>query len=264
MQPNAAERLPSAGIPPKFIVPNITARYPSLIALQSTRCGGVSEGPFASLNVGINTEDNHESVKENTERLCSAAGIKPENMVYSDQVHGTEILSAEKPGRYHGYDAIITDRKDLFLCIFTADCYPVMLFDHRHNAVAAVHAGWKGSAGEIVIKTIAAMQKQFHSNPEECCAYIGAGITAEAYEVSHYVAKEFSSDNSRRSLLSQEKYMLDLRTINYQQLLASGISESNIEQSPYCTSGNSDLFFSYRRDNGKTGRMVSLIGVRSL
>jgi polyphenol oxidase len=249
--------------PKKYILPGCFCRYDELIALQSTRNGGVSEGAFASLNLGRNTGDLTEKVHENTLRLCAAKGIDPRQLVTSDQVHGTAILSAEKPGHYHGYDALITDKKNLFLCIFTADCYPVIIYDPRNMASAAVHAGWKGSAGEIVIKTIEAMQKRFNSLPAECLAYIGTGISPEAYEVERDVAMRFPSYCCQQSPNGEknEKYLLDLGMVNYRQLLASGIPPSNIERSPYCSDRDSSLFFSYRRDQGITGRMVSLIGV---
>jgi YfiH family protein len=252
-------------LPAEYIVPGCFHQYEELIALQSARNGGVSEGAYFSLNLGRNTGDESEKVHENTLRLCAARGIDPGQLVSSVQVHGTAILTAEKPGHYHGYDALITDKENLFLCIFTADCYPVLIYDPQHKASGAVHAGWKGSAGDIVIKTIEAMQVRFNTLPEECFAYIGTGISPEAYEVGREVAMRFPSDCCRQSPLGQEneKYNLDLGMVNYRQLLASGIPASNIERSTFCSVRDSDLFFSYRRDQEKTGRMVSLIGIRS-
>ncbi len=249
----------------EYLVPAIFGRFQRLIALQSTRNGGVSNGKYNSLNLGTNTGDAPENVKKNTQRLCAAAAIDPERLVSSEQVHGTEILFAEKPGRYHGYDAFITNKENLFLCIFTADCYPVLLYDPRHNASGAVHAGWKGAAGEIVMKTFEKMQKHFNSAPEECLAYIGAGISGTAYEVDRGVAGTFPQHSRQCSPGSkgEEKYLLDLGAVNYQQLLASGFSPANIERSPFCSYSSSNLFFSYRRDLGKTGRMLSLIGSRA-
>jgi YfiH family protein len=250
--------------PAEYIVPGCFRQYHELIALQSTRNGGVSEGDYFSLNVGRNTGDGAEKVHENTLRLCAASGIDAKQLVCSEQVHGTAILTAEKPGYYSGYDAFITHKKNLFLCIFTADCYPVLLYDPRHQASGAVHAGWKGTADGIVMKTIEAMQTRFNSVPAECFAYIGTGISSEAYEVGPDVALKFPSNFCQRST-GQEKelYHLDLGMANYQQLLASGIPPSNIERSPFCSVRDNNLFFSYRRDQGKTGRMASLIGVRS-
>ena len=265
MPPTTMSKITPTSRPQEYIVPDCFRQYHRLIALQSTRNGGVSDGAYSSLNLGRNTGDCAERVNENTLRLCAAASVNPERMVRSEQIHGTEILSAKKPGSYHGYDALITDQKNLFLCIFTADCYPVLIYDPRHNASAAVHAGWKGSAGGIVMKTIKAMQACFNTLPAECLAYIGTGISADAYEVGREVALEFPTDYYRRSPFCQdeEKYLLDLGLINYRQLLASGILPSNIELSPYCSARDNALFFSYRRDEGKTGRMVSLIGVSS-
>jgi len=251
--------------PSEYIIPEIFRNYPDLLTLQSTRTGGVSEGMYASLNLGINTGDRPECVRENTRRLCAAAGIEPEKIVRSEQVHGTEILVADKPGAYHGYDAFITNKENLFLSVFTADCYPILVFDPRHNASGAIHAGWKGAAGEIVLKTIDAMQKNFGSLPSECIAWIGTGISGDAYEVSREVAKAFRTDESRPSHFSvnEEKYLLDLGQVNFQQLLDAGIRIANIERSSFCSYRDSTLFFSYRRDKGTTGRMVSLIGVDS-
>ncbi|MEI6756292.1 MAG: peptidoglycan editing factor PgeF [Chlorobium sp.] len=251
---------------PEYIVPKCFRGYPELVALQSTRNGGISTAPYASLNLGTNTGDRVENVYENTRRLCATAGIDPGQMVSSDQVHGTAILLAEKPGRYPGYDGFITDKKNLFLSVFTADCYPVLLFDPRHRAVGAVHAGWKGCAGKIVMKTIEAMVKNFNTIPEETVAFTGTGISATAYEVGPDMIEKFPAECCRLSTNSspeKDKYLLDLARANYLQLLASAIPEANIEQSLFCSYRDSNIFFSYRRDNGTTGRMLSLIGIRS-
>jgi len=246
---------------PGYITPMIAAKHPNIITFQSKRTGGVSCSPYNSLNLGNNTGDSAENVQENLIRLCRIVNIDYNQLVSSEQVHGTNILVAETPGRYHGYDAFITNKKNIFLCIFTADCYPILIYDPHHQAVGAVHAGWKGTAGNIVMKTVKAMQQQFHSHPEECFAYIGTGISGEAYEVDLAVAEKFPSNCRYPSACagSNEKYLLDLGLINNQQLCASGIPQSHIEQSPYCTYRDSTMFFSYRRDNGITGRMVSLL-----
>ncbi len=260
----ATEKAPSH-LKEKYIVPDCFLPYRELIALQSTRNGGRSEGAFSSLNLGSNTGDIKEHVEENVQSLCADVGINPERLVTSRQVHGTEILFAENPGNYDGYDALITDRKNLFLCIFTADCYPVLIYDPSHHASGAVHAGWKGSAGAIVMKTIEAMRERFNTLPEECLAWIGTGISFEAYEVGQEVALEFPAGSCKCSpdRHNEQKYLLDLALVNYRQLLASGVPPANIERSPFCSLRDSNLFFSYRRDQGETGRMVSLIGVTS-
>lgn len=215
--------------------------------------------------MGNNTGESEENIRENTTRLCAALSVDSQRLVSSEQVHGTRVLYVNEPGRYHGYDAFITDSKNLYLCIYTADCYPILLYDPEHQVTGAVHAGWKGSAGGIVTKTIEAMQKKFSSIPARCIAYIGTGIGAAAYEVGQEVARKFSSCTYPVSTSStgEGKYLLDLGAVNFQQLIASGVEVSNIERSPFCSFRESDMFYSYRRDQGKTGRMVSLIGVRS-
>jgi len=262
----SSEESATHGIAARYIVPGCFHNYNELIAIQSTKVGGVSKGCYSSLNLGNNTGDWPELVQQNMELLCKTLNICPERIVSSVQVHATRILRAEKPGHYHGYDAFITDQENLFLCIFTADCYPILLYDPRHRASGAAHAGWKGTAGEIVKKTMAAMQKSFGTNPEECIVSIGTGITAGAYEVGHDVASAFHPDYSMRlsHLPEDEKYQLNLKMANYHQLLDAGVPAPNIECSPFCTFRDSDLFYSFRRDQGVTGRMVSLIGVTSL
>jgi len=248
---------------PEWITPACFTRFPGVVALQSTRKGGVSSGEYATLNLGNNTGDQPELVRQNTIRLCRFAGIDAGMLVSSTQVHGTEILHADKPGRYEGYDAFITAKKDLFLCIYTADCFPVLLYDPGNQAVGAVHAGWKGSSGSIVMKTIRAMQRAFGSIPTECIAWIGTGISAAAYEVGREVALSFEPGEWQHSPESpdEEKYLLDLGRVNFHQLLEAGVPAQNIERSPFCSMINNDLFYSYRRDEGKTGRMVTLIGI---
>ena len=115
------------------------------------------------------------------------------------------------------------------------------------------------------MKTIEAMRERFNTLPEECLAWIGTGISFEAYEVGQEVALEFPAGSCKCSpdRHNEQKYLLDLALVNYRQLLASGVPPANIERSPFCSLRDSNLFFSYRRDQGETGRMVSLIGVTS-
>lgn len=249
---------------PEFVNPACFGLYPELLALQSTRIGGISSAPYATLNLGSNTGDEAENIRGNFRRLARSAGFDPAMTVSSDQVHGTAILLAQKPGRYPGYDAFITGTKGLFLCIFTADCFPVLVYDPVTQSAGAAHAGWKGTAGEIVRKMLEAMTMNFGTRASDCTAFIGAGISSGAYEVGGEVASAFPSVCCAPAGMEREgeKYLLDLSLANYRQLLDSGIREVNIERSPFCTFRESGLFYSYRRDNGRTGRMASIIGLK--
>ncbi|KAA6233279.1 peptidoglycan editing factor PgeF [Chlorobium phaeovibrioides] len=246
---------------PKFRVPEIFRHTHSLLALETTRNGGVGTGPYSSLNLGSNTDDNPDSVRRNTELLFSEAGIDSSRTVRSQQVHGTEILHATSPGALQGYDAFITDTENLFLLIATADCYPILLFDPLNRAVAAIHAGWKGTAGHIAPQTVESMRRAFGTRPETLLASIGTGISGEAYEVSLDVAKQFPASCILPPATTGAGPRLDLGAANRMQLEEAGVSSASIESSPFCSFRDTGSFFSHRRDNGITGRMLSIIGL---
>lgn len=245
----------------EYVVPALFGDVENLLALQTTKRGGISPAPFESLNLGRNTADNPKHVDENTRRLCQLLDIKPEQLAGSEQVHGTAILHVLSPGFSYGYDALVTKELGVYLCIFTADCFPVLLCDTQTMAVAAIHAGWKGTAGGIVTKTVLFMQEQFGTNPENLLAWVGTGISQAAYEVDAAVAGWFDSAYLMPSPGDTGKYNLDLAGANRSQLLDAGIPPSRIECSAFCSSHDADLFYSYRRDAGNTGRMLSMIGL---
>jgi len=245
----------------EYVVPELFSNIENLVALQTTRKGGISPAPFDGLNLGRNTADSPANIKENTLKLCMLLGIKPEQLAGSDQVHGTEIMHAISPGFFSGYDALVTNEKNIFLCIFTADCYPVLLCDTQTMAVAAIHSGWKGAAGGIVSKTVLFMQERFGTDPGNLLAWIGTGIAQSAYEVDAAVAGAFDSEHLAPSLRQTGKFNLDLAGANRRQLLDAGIPPSRIACSAFCSSADAGLFYSYRRDAGITGRMASIIGV---
>lgn len=248
---------------PEYIVPEQLSGIDGLVALQTTRKGGVSPAPFLSLNLGRNTGDRPENVRENTLRLCRSLGIYPEQLAGSDQVHGTEVLHVREPGFHKGYDALVTSACAVYLCIFTADCFPVLLFDPKNRAVAAVHAGWKGTAGGIVMKTIAFMRQLFGTDPAGLVAWIGTGISQAEYEVDAAVAGQFPAADRLQADQDGKKFFLDLAAANSAQLAEAGVPATHTGRSPFCASRDKDMFYSYRRDAGLTGRMASIIGLTS-
>ncbi|MBM3163474.1 MAG: peptidoglycan editing factor PgeF [Chlorobi bacterium] len=246
---------------PEHIVPGIFSGAENLLALQTTRRGGVSPAPFESLNLGKATGDDAGNIASNTSALCNHVGIVPERLACSDQVHGTEVLHVRQPGFYPGYDAFVTSCPDIYLCVFTADCFPVLLHDAENQAIAAIHAGWRGTAGGIVIKTVEAMRRLFNSRPEDITAWIGTGISQAAYEVDASVAGNFPADHCIPSRAGGEKFLLDLAGVNKKQLVDTAVAQTRIECSSFCAFLDRDLFYSYRRDAGRTGRMASIIGI---
>ena len=232
-----------------------------LASAQSTRHGGISKVPFKSLNLGLNTEDDPASVQENRRRFFSGLGFSEAEVAGSRQVHGERILTVETPGQFEGYDALITDRPGIFLTVAIADCAPVLIFDPVKGAVAAVHAGWRGTAAGISGKTIRRMMEQFRSHPGDCRAFIGVCIDECTYEVDADVADRFPR-SFRRWDGGRHKFFLDLKAANKAQLLHTGVPEEQIEVSPYSTVLNNEDYFSHRKEGGRTGRMLAVLGMR--
>lgn len=241
--------------------PHFLASYPSLIMAQSTRYGGVSDGGYASLNLGLHTGDTSEAVSENRRRFWGLLATTEENTAGGYQVHGCEIRKVDIPGYVDGYDALITNVPGILLTVTIADCVPILVFDPKAQAVAAIHAGWRGTVAQIAGKTIDAMQQTYGTNPADCVAYIGACIGYEAFEVSEEVAIQFATD-FRKPASSPGKWLIDLKSANRAQLLEAGLVSHQIEVSPYCTATDHARFFSYRKEGGITGRMLAVAGIR--
>jgi len=240
--------------------PALFAQFPSLIAAQSTRHGGVSEAPFASLNLGLSVGDERERVLENRRRFFSGLGIEGHHVATSHQVHGSEILYADTPGHREGYDALVTDVPGVFVAVSIADCTPILIFDAKHRAVAAIHAGWRGTAAGIVAKTLAAMQTRFGTRGEDCFAYVGTCIAEGSFEVGADVADHFTAPFKRFDAETQ-KFFVDLKAANAAQLRPFGVPEAQVEISPFCTARHNADYFSHRLERGQTGRMMATIGV---
>ena len=243
-----------------LIYPEIFATFSQIKAAQSTRHGGVSPAPYHSLNLGKNTADTLENVQENRRRLCMESGFTPAQMAWSRQVHGTGVRYADTPGGAEGYDALITDQRGILLAVSVADCTPVLIYDTQNQAIAAVHAGWKGTAGGIVAQTLAEMRERFGTRAKDCVAYVGACISECSFEVGDEVAAQFDSPFKRFDR-DRGKYFVDLKKANAAQLLSAGLPESGIEISPFCTYRDHTDFFSHRKDGGVTGRGLGIIGL---
>lgn len=234
-------------------------RFPGLLAVQTTRHGGVSSGSLGSLNLGWYTKDRPENVRENYRRLGDALAFDPVRMAAGYQVHGSEILRVAAPGQTHGYDAFVTDRVGILLSVTVADCTPVLLYDPVRQVVAAVHAGWRGTVAGIAEKTVAAMHRWYGTEPRDCWAYIGACIDYADYQVDADVADHFAPAY-RRWEPREEKYYVDLKGSNRDRLLGAGLRAERIEVSPFSTLSRAADFFSHRAAAGRAGRGIALIG----
>lgn len=160
-----------------------------------------------------------------------------------------------------GFDALVTNVPGVLLTVSVADCTPILVFDSKQNALAAIHAGWRGTVAGIVAKTLIFMGKTFGSRGENCFAYVGACIDECSFEVGEEVAAEFA-EPFKCFDAARGKFFVDLKKANAAQLLAFGIPPSQIEVSPFCTMRYSGDFFSHRASGGLTGRGLGAIGLR--
>jgi polyphenol oxidase len=243
-----------------FITPSIFKIH-NVTAAQSTRQDGFSIGPYASMNLGSNTDDNPSDLRKNKEKFVRGLGFELDQVAKSKQVHGTEILDVKLPGSYEGYDAFITKEVNILLAISTADCVPVLLYDTKNKVCGAIHAGWKGVKDQLPSKVVHRMKSIYQSDPQNIFAYIGACIDECSFEVDHDVAKFFSNEVTRYDEI-KTKYFINLKQKVRQDLLEEGLLEKNIEISDYDTYTRTDLFYSHRKENGVTGRMWSVIGMK--
>lgn len=236
--------------------------FPQLVMVESRRTGGVSEIPYNSLNLGLNTQDDILGVNENRKIFFDGLCISENNIVGGLQVHQAEVLKVEQGGYHTGFDAFITNQKDIFLTIGIADCTPVLIFDPVTGAVGAAHAGWRGTAAKIVQNVLKAMHYHFGTQPEDCYAFIGTCIDVEHFEVGDEVAGQFKPEFVCH-FPGKVKPHIDLKAANKEQLTEMGVLLERIEVSPFSTVLNNDLYFSYREENGHTGRMLAVVGIRS-
>lgn len=238
----------------------------------STRLGGVSKPPYQALNLGLNKDDDKTNVLENYRLFCKALAINPENLVASDQIHKDKIYVATikdkgkgvfKESDIRGIDALTTKERQVALVTYYADCVPLFFLDAKTPAVGLAHAGWRGTVSKIGQKTAIKMMKEFGSIPENILVGIGPCINSCCYEVDAPVVESIKKAFIYWDELIQEsgkgKWMLDLVLTNKKQLEEVGISSHNITESGFCTSCNNDLFFSYRKDRGKTGSLAAVL-----
>jgi len=229
--------------------------------LFSTRHGGISPPPFEHLNLGLNLGDSSDHIQENLRRLCQASNIPLPHR--SIQTHGIETMICQGEGIQHQHDAdiLITSTANTSVAVRTADCLPILLIDIHKHIAAAVHAGWRGTAKNIVQIGIQKMQA-LGAKPEHILASLGPCIGSCCFEVDVKAAQQLADSHPQaHQHLHQQKQKSypDLQAINQCQLLRSGIKKQHIEMVRQCTYCQSRDFFSWRRDQEKSGRMLAII-----
>ena len=235
------------------------------ITACSCRFHGESDLVPGALNLALQVGDNQNKVLRNRDKFTAAIGVKPNRLTTCAQVHGNnvQVVTEDLIGRgavsfadtIPETDALITNLADVPLLLFYADCVPVLLADPVTGAIGLAHAGWRGTAAQIAKKTVRAMIEAFGVNPDNLLAAIGPSIGSCCYEVDDVVRDRMPGYEACFAGKCDGKYLLDLWQVNRQQLLEEGIIPSNISTAGVCTNHNPELFFSYRYENGKTGRM---------
>lgn len=214
-----------------------------------------------------NDESEYQSeILQNKKDICKFLGINDKFLISPNQTHTShvEIVQINK-SVYPETDALILDNKEQAVFLNFADCTPVILYDKEHNIGAIAHAGWKGTAGRIVQKTIKKLTEEYNSNPESIYAIIGPAISDCCYNVGEDVfnkLKNSVSDIKNLYEIKNNEIFVNLKEINKKQILDINIPEQNIDICPYCTCCNNDLFFSYRKENGTTLRHSAVIKLK--
>jgi YfiH family protein len=238
---------------PDWIVPRWEAP-PRVHAVITTRAGGFSSGPYASLNLGLRTGDDAAMVAKNRARL---RGVLPQEPKWLRQVHGNVVISADAvSASAPEADASVARSAGTVCAVLIADCVPVLLCDRAGSIVAAAHAGWRGLACGVIERTVAAIGAE----PGEILAYLGPGIGPAAFEVGAEVRQAFltraAQDDAAFTPHAPGKWLANLFTLTRNRLERAGLRA--IFGGKMCTYSDPVRFFSYRRDR-TTGRMAALI-----
>lgn len=241
----------------------------------TTRSGGVSEGIYSSLNTSIDKEDPIENVQRNLELVCGAIDIDYKKLVFSDQTHEDNIRVVTQadigkgltiPSDIYNTDGLMTNVPGIPLITFYADCVPLFFLDKKNRAIAVTHSGWKGTVLKIGEKTLKQMAEVYGTKSEDCLVGIGPSIEMNCFEVGQEVADQFTESFPNWPQIIEPiengKYVVDLWQANKLMLMEMGVQENNISISGFCTKCNEELFFSYRRDKGRTGSLSAIMELK--
>ncbi|MFJ7849576.1 peptidoglycan editing factor PgeF [Peribacillus sp. NPDC097224] len=245
-----------------------------LVAGFTTKNGGVSSGCFTSLNTGFHVGDKIGDVQANRRILAEKLSFPLNHWVGAEQTHETHIQqvttrdcgkgATDYPSGFRATDGFYTRDKNVLLTLCYADCVPLYFYAPTHGMVGVAHAGWKGTVNGIAHNMVEAWIHE-GIKPSEIFAVVGPSICSKCYVVDDKVidlVRNLLEENDEKpyNLISEGQYQLDLKELNAMIMDKSGIPREQIAVTSYCTSCDEDLFFSHRRDNGKSGRLMSFIG----
>lgn len=257
-----------------YLIPEWEAKYPNVIAGFTTKHGGFSSDSFESLNMGFHVDDRKNSVCQNRLILSEKLKFPLEQWVGAEQTHETKIRKVNKSDKgkgSHDYgdsfkqtDGFYTSESGLLLTLCFADCVPLYFIAPQQRIIGAAHAGWRGTVAGIGREMISCLSAE-GVKPSEVHVAIGPSICEKCYVVDDYVVSHLQNKvedvtKNTYNLIDKNQYQLNLPKLNKQILMDAGVLEENIMSTNLCTSCNHELFFSHRKDQGTTGRMISFIG----
>ncbi|MGQ8873924.1 peptidoglycan editing factor PgeF [Paenibacillus sp. TSA_86.1] len=260
--------------------------FSQLTAGFTTRHGGIGQEPYATLNCAYHVGDDAGAVLENRRLVTRKLSFPLEAWTCGEQVHGKDVAVITSKDRGRGLldrqsalqdtDGLVTNVPGVLLTSFYADCVPLYFYDPAKQVVGLAHAGWKGTVAGIAVSMVEMMEQEYGSRREDIRAAIGPSIGDCCYEVDEAVMKHVrvwldgpEGNDKCNPLASKQIYtsaangktMLNLKECNRHIMMKAGILPDHIECTTWCTSCHPELFFSYRKENGITGRMASWIGL---
>lgn len=252
--------------------------HSDVIAFSTTRgCVDNKDNPYESFNLNPFCGDATSKVLEAQEELAAVLGLPRANLIIPRQVHGHEVLvvdeplmeldAAERASRLDGIDALVTNLSGVCICVSTADCVPVLVYDSTKGVCAAIHAGWRGTVQNIVGETVRKMSETFSVCPSDFKSIIGPSISLQSFEVGdevyshfadagfdmHKIAKRYPCKGSADA----EKWHIDLWEANRLQLMEAGVQAKDITLAGICTYKEYERFFSARRLTINSGRIIT-------
>ncbi len=243
-----------------ILQPYIFDKFPEMIFGFSTKIGDIEKPPYY-FNLSTSVGDDKENVIENRKQFFNSVGLSIDNAVLQKQVHGDKITYVARPGNIGESDAMITDKTGIGLCISTADCTPVFIYEKKRKIIAAIHSGWRGTQKRITEKTVKKLKEEFNCKPENMFVYIGPSISQANYQVGKEVAENF---NDKYLKEDNDKFLLDISFANYDMLIEEGIPSYQIQKSTLCSYEYKEVFHSYRRDGKHSGRALGVITMKEL
>jgi len=245
-----------------FLRSSLLAQH-HITGIFSERQGGISPAPFDTLNLGLDLGDSAENVQQNLVHLAHSAHIPIPHR--SQQVHGTNVLKCHGDGVLHQHDAdiLITSELGVSVGIRTADCLPILLVDPKAGIAAAVHAGWRGTANQVAIIAIQAMQ-ELGARSEHILASLGPSIGPCCFEINLNTAEQLSQSHPQAHTAistTTTNAHANIQAINRLQLLHAGVLSQHVEHLDLCTSCLNKRFFSWRRDKHRAGRQLSIVAL---